>query len=75
MKSSLETLSHPRPPDRRGSLDEVRLAWMRAYKRIATQVNIPGFRKGKVPARIIEQRFGRAVVLEEALERGRAGGV
>ena len=38
-----------------------------AYKRIAGQVNVPGFRKGKVPARIIDQRFGRAVVLEEAV--------
>ena len=38
-----------------------------AYGRIAKQVNIPGFRKGKVPARIIEQRFGRGAVLEEAV--------
>lgn len=38
-----------------------------AFKKIAGQVNIPGFRRGKVPARIIEQRFGRGAVLEEAL--------
>ena len=38
-----------------------------AYGRIAKQVSIPGFRKGKVPARIIEQRFGRGAVLEEAV--------
>jgi trigger factor len=38
-----------------------------AYQRIAAQVNIPGFRKGKVPSRIIDQRFGREVVLEEAV--------
>ena len=38
-----------------------------AFRNIAAQVNIPGFRRGKVPARIIEQRFGRAAVLEEAL--------
>ena len=38
-----------------------------AYKRIAAQVTVPGFRKGKVPARVIDQRFGRAVVLEEAV--------
>jgi trigger factor len=42
------------------SLDE-------AYKRISSQVNVPGFRKGKVPSRIIDQRFGRGVVLEEAI--------
>lgn len=39
----------------------------KAYKAIAAQVNVPGFRKGKVPSRIIEQRFGRGVVLEEAV--------
>jgi trigger factor len=38
-----------------------------AYQRIAKSVNIPGFRKGKVPARIIEQRFGRGAVIEEAV--------
>ncbi|MGN6522614.1 MAG: trigger factor [Actinomycetes bacterium] len=38
-----------------------------AYQRIAGQVQIPGFRKGKVPPRIIDQRFGRGVVLEEAI--------
>lgn len=38
-----------------------------AYKKIAGSVNIPGFRRGKVPARIIEQRFGRGAVLEEAV--------
>jgi len=38
-----------------------------AYKRIGAQVTVPGFRKGKVPARVIDQRFGRALVLEEAV--------
>jgi len=38
-----------------------------AYTRIASQVNIPGFRKGKIPTRIIDQRVGRGVVLEEAV--------
>ncbi len=38
-----------------------------AYQRIASQVNVPGFRRGKVPARVIDQRFGRAVVLEDAV--------
>jgi trigger factor len=42
------------------SLDE-------AYKRIGEQVNVPGFRKGKVPTRIIDQRFGRGTVLQEAI--------
>lgn len=39
----------------------------RAYRQIAEQVDIPGFRKGKVPARIIDQRFGRGMVLQEAI--------
>ncbi|RJL34567.1 trigger factor [Bailinhaonella thermotolerans] len=38
-----------------------------AYKKVAQQVRVPGFRPGKVPARVIEQRFGRGVVLEEAI--------
>ena len=40
-----------------------------AYQNIANQVNIPGFRKGKVPARLIDQRFGRGAVLEEAINQ------
>lgn len=39
----------------------------RTYQEIAKQVSIPGFRKGKVPAQVIDQRFGRGVVLQEAL--------
>ncbi|MET1043806.1 MAG: trigger factor [Microbacteriaceae bacterium] len=38
-----------------------------AYKHIAEQVNIPGFRKGKVPAPIIDQRVGREEVLNHAV--------
>jgi trigger factor len=38
-----------------------------AYKKIAGQVSIPGFRKGKVPPQIIDQRIGRGVVLDEAV--------
>jgi len=41
-----------------------------AYKHIAEQVNIPGFRKGKVPAPIIDQRIGRAEVLNHAVSEG-----
>ncbi len=38
-----------------------------AYKRIAGQIRVPGFRPGKVPARIVDQRIGRGYVLNEAL--------
>lgn len=39
----------------------------KAYKDIANQVNVPGFRRGKVPPRIIDQRFGRAAVIEQVI--------
>ncbi len=38
-----------------------------ALKRLGGQLRIPGFRPGKAPARIIEQRVGRAALLEEAM--------
>ncbi len=38
-----------------------------AYTSIAQQVSVPGFRKGKAPARIIDQRVGRAAVIEQAV--------
>ncbi|MDU0348839.1 trigger factor [Actinomyces sp. MRS3W] len=38
-----------------------------AYKEIGSQVQIPGFRRGHVPARIIDQRVGRASVIQEAV--------
>jgi trigger factor len=39
-----------------------------AYKKIAGQVTVPGFRKGKIPTRIIDQRFGREAVYAEAFD-------
>jgi len=39
----------------------------RAYRSISNQVKIPGFRKGKVPKRIIDAQIGRDVVREEFL--------
>ncbi|SNC71647.1 trigger factor [Kytococcus aerolatus] len=47
--------------------EELKPAMDEAYKVIAGQVQIPGFRKGKVPARIIDQRFGRGTVVQEAV--------
>ncbi|REJ04569.1 trigger factor [Microbacterium bovistercoris] len=38
-----------------------------AYEHIAQDVQIPGFRKGKVPAPIIDQRIGRGAVIEHAV--------
>jgi trigger factor len=47
--------------------DELKPSLDAAYKKIGAQIRIPGFRPGKVPARIIDQRIGRAAVLEEAV--------
>jgi trigger factor len=41
-----------------------------AYQHIAESVTIPGFRKGKVPPPIIDQRVGRAEVLNHAVSDG-----
>lgn len=38
-----------------------------AYRKVAQQVRVPGFRPGKVPPPVIDQRFGRGVVLQEAV--------
>ncbi|MGE5292491.1 MAG: trigger factor [Micromonosporaceae bacterium] len=47
--------------------DELRPSLDRAYREVAKQVRVPGFRPGRVPPRIIDQRFGRGVVLEQAV--------
>jgi trigger factor len=47
--------------------DEVKPSLDAAYKKIGAQIRVPGFRPGKVPARIIDQRIGREAVLEEAV--------
>ncbi len=68
MKSDVETLSPTRVKlTIEVPFDELKPSLDAAYGRIAQSVNIPGFRKGKVPARVIEQRFGRGAVLEEAV--------
>jgi trigger factor len=44
-----------------------------AYKKIASSVRVPGFRPGKVPARVIDQRVGRSAVVEEAVNNALPG--
>src|SRR5215212_9881078 len=39
----------------------------RAYKKISQQVKVPGFRKGKVPRKIIDAQLGREAVMDEFL--------
>ncbi|MFC1416509.1 trigger factor [Streptacidiphilus cavernicola] len=68
MKSAVETLNPTRVRlTVEVPFEELKPSLDAAYKKINQQVTVPGFRKGKIPARVIDQRFGRAVVLEEAV--------
>ncbi len=50
--------------------EELKPSITHAYEHIAQDVQIPGFRKGKVPAPIIDQRVGRTAVIEHAVSEG-----
>ncbi len=68
MKSAVESID----PTRAKVTVEVPFAELKpsldaAYQRIAKQVNIPGFRKGKVPPPVIDRQVGRSAVLDEAI--------
>ncbi|HEX6497412.1 MAG TPA: trigger factor [Micromonosporaceae bacterium] len=69
MKSTVETLG---PTRVRLAIEvpfaELEPSLQKAYREIAQQVTIPGFRRGKVPARVIDQRIGRGAVLNEAVQ-------
>jgi trigger factor len=68
VKSTVEQLSPTRVKiNVEVPFDELKPDFDRAYKKIAQQVNIPGFRPGRAPAKILEQRLGRGVVLEEVV--------
>lgn len=68
MKSSVENVDPTRVKlsvevpfaELKPSIDE-------AYKQIGRQINVPGFRRGKVPAALIDARVGRPVVMQEAV--------
>lgn len=47
---------------------ELEKASEKAFKKIAGKVNIPGFRKGKAPRKIVEQHVGKQAILDEAFE-------
>ena len=68
MKSTVEKLS---PTRVKLSIDvefsELKPHIDGAYKTLSEKINIPGFRKGKVPAVMIDQRVGRGAVLDEAI--------
>jgi trigger factor len=74
VKSDLETLNPTRVKlTVEVPFEELAPSLDAAYRKIGGQVTIPGFRKGKVPPRVIDQRFGRAVVLEEAVNEALPG--
>ena len=65
MKSTVETLSPTRVRlDIEVPYAELTQHVSDAYKKVASQVNIPGFRKGKIPASMIDQRADRSLKLE-----------
>lgn len=70
MKSSVENVE---PTKARLTVtvdyDELKPHMDAAYKEIAGQVSIPGFRKGSVPPRVIDQRFGRGAVIEQVVNQ------
>ena len=74
MKTTVERLAPTRvkltievtPEEFKPSLDH-------AYEHIAETVNIPGFRKGKIPAAILDQRVGRGAILAHAINDGLDG--
>jgi trigger factor len=68
VKSALETLSPTRVKlTIEAPFGDLTDHFAKAYKEIAGKVTIPGFRKGKVPSHLIDQRVGRAAVLDEAI--------
>jgi len=74
VKSTIEKLSPTRAKlTITVTADELKPSITHAYGHIAEQMNVPGFRKGKVPAAIIDQRVGKAAVLEHAVNEGMDG--
>jgi trigger factor len=68
VKSAVETLSPTRAKlTIEVPFEELKPSLDAAYKKIAQQINVPGFRKGKVPPMVIDRQIGRGPVLDEAI--------
>lgn len=68
MKSAVETLSPTRAKlTVEVPFEELKPSLDAAYKQIAKQINVPGFRKGKVPPMVIDRQVGRPAVLDQAI--------
>ncbi len=48
--------------------ERVNEALDRAYKKVVKEVSIPGFRKGKVPRRVLETKYGKEVLHRDAFD-------
>jgi trigger factor len=68
VKSSVEQLSPTRVRiNVEVPFTELEPDFQRAYKELAKQVRLPGFRPGKAPARLLEARFGREAMLDQVV--------
>ncbi|MDF1603671.1 trigger factor [Nocardioides sp. YIM 152315] len=68
MKSAVETLSPTRAKlTVEVPFEELKPSLDKAYKTIAQQINVPGFRRGKVPPAVIDRQVGRGAVLDQAI--------
>lgn len=68
MKSTIENLTPTRIKVQiEVPFSELKPSLDAAYQKIASQISVPGFRKGKVPTQVIDQRVGRPAVLQEAV--------
>jgi trigger factor len=68
VKSAVETLSPTRAKlTVEVPFEELKPSLDAAYKKIAQQINVPGFRRGKVPPMVIDRQVGRGAVLNEAI--------
>jgi trigger factor len=69
VKSTVETLSPTRVKLAiEVPFDELKPSLQKAYREIGAQVQVPGFRRGKIPNGVIDQRVGRGAVLNEAVQ-------
>ena len=68
MKSAVETLTPTRAKlTIEVPFSELQPSLDKAYKEIAKQINVPGFRRGKVPPPVIDRQVGRGAVLDQAI--------
>lgn len=69
MKTTIEKLENDRVAiEVEVDAERVEEALERAYRKVVRTLNVPGFRKGKVPRAVIERRFGVEILYEDAID-------